>query len=247
VIKKPVLTLNFHSINWPPEISNPFKPEMCTEETEETEKQTNRGTEELKSCTSETRAAFHSPINCIEDTLRVSIPNKKRENNALLFKLARAIKTLEVKGENFDLPQLESIFDEWYKRSREFLRDGQTREEYFVEFMNACERAKFPLGGAKVAEAWAKAESQPPPSEAMKFENPKIRLLIAFLKELQVMAGTQPFFITLRDCAALLHQESHSTVDKWIGALRKLGYIKVAKPGNERHASRYFYIWSARG
>ena len=179
--------------------------------------------------------------------MRVSMPKMKRQNNALLFKLARAIKTVEKKGEKFDLAQLDTVFDVWYGQAKEFLKDGQTKEEYYMEFMNACEKAKFPLGGVKVAEAWAKAKSQPLPSEAMKFENPKIRLLIAFLKELQVMAGTQPFFITLRDCAALLHQESHSTVDKWIGALRKLGYIKVAKPGNERHASRYFYIWSARG
>jgi hypothetical protein len=189
------------------------------------------------------RPHFHSTINSIEDALRVSMPNKKRENNALLFKLARAIKTLEVKGEKFDLARLESIFSEWHRRSEKFLREGQSREEYYLEFMNACERAKFPLGGVKVAEAWEKANSQPLPSEAMRFENPKLCLFVAFLKQLQEMAGAEPFFLTSRDGAHFLQLESHSIVDKWFGALRKLGYIKVAQPGNEHRATRYFYIW----
>jgi hypothetical protein len=175
------------------------------------------------------------------------MPNKKRENNALLFKLARAIKTLEKKGEKFDLARLDTVFDAWYGQAKKFLRDGQTKEEYYMEFMNACEKAKFPLGGGKVAEAWEKANSQPLPGEALRFENAKIRLLVAFLKNLQLMAGSKPFFITLRDCAALLQQESHTTVDRWMGALRKMGYIKVAQPGNERRATRYYYSWTARG
>lgn len=246
VIKKPVTTLEFHLLHWPPEIKNSFKMADCTEGTEETEEQTHRRTEELKSC-APVRAPFHSRINCIEDALQVSLPNKKRENNACLFKLARAIKTLEIKHEKkFDISQLERTFDEWYRRSEKFLRDGQDKESYYLEFMNACQRAKFPLGGVRVAEAWAKANSQPLPSEALRFENPKFQLLIAFLKELQAMAGSEPFFITLRDCAALLQQQSHSTVAVWLGALTKLGYIKVARAGNERKATRHLYIWAAR-
>ena len=37
VVKKPVMTLEFNSIRWPPEISNPPKTAECTEETEGTE------------------------------------------------------------------------------------------------------------------------------------------------------------------------------------------------------------------
>jgi hypothetical protein len=245
VTKKPVLTLEFNSLRWPPEISNPPKSAECTEETEETE--VTEVTEKLKSCSGEGRAPNHSLINCVEDALRVSMPHKKRENNACLFKLARAIKALEVKGERFDSPKLESVFDAWYRQSEKFLRDGRSREEYYLEFLYASEKARFPLGGVKLAEAWARAASQPLPSEATMWENPKLRLLIAFLKQLQETAGPEPFYITLRDCAAFLQQENHTTVFKWMAALTKLGYIKVAKPGNERQATRYFYIWSARG
>jgi hypothetical protein len=238
VTKKPVVTLEFHSLQWPPEISNPPKTAECTEDTEETEV-----TEELKSCSGVGRPPIHSLINCIEDALRVSMPHKKHENNACLFKLARAIKALEVKGEKFDSPKFESVFDAWFSQAKEFLRDGRSREDYYLEFMYACEKAKFPLGGVRVPEAWARATSQPLPREAMNWDNPKLRLLIAFLKQLQEMAGPEPFYITLRDCAAFLQQESHTTVFKWMAALTRLGYIKVAKPGNEHQATRYFYIW----
>ena len=114
-----------------------------------------------------------------------------------------------------------------------------------MEFMNARKRAKYPFGGEKVGKAWAKANSQPLPKEARDFENPKIQILVAFLKELQVMAGEEPFFITLRDCAALLQDVTHTTVAKWFGALMTLGYIMVAEPGNKHRATRYFYIWPA--
>ena len=303
VTKEPVVKLEFQSISWPPDISNPIELKQCTEEpespeeteepewpddtecpeeteepeypdetewadeqmgqkvqmnrgdggsrgtesTEETEDQKNRRTEELKSYSAERCALSYPTINCVEDALRLCVPTKKHQNNALLFNLARAVKSVEAKqGKNFAPLELESIFDEWYNRAKKCLRDGQTREDYLIEFMNACEKAKFPLDGMKVAKAWEKANLQPLPSEALRFENPKLRLLTAFLKQLQVMAGTEPFFITMRDCAALLQIESHSTVDVMLGALRKMGYIRVAKAGNEHRATRYLYVWSAQ-
>ncbi len=243
VVKKPVVRVEFASIQWPTEISNPFQAGDCTEETEERKIQKSISTEELKSSALLVRSLFHSSINSIEDALRVSMPTKKRENNALLFKLARAVKTLEVKGHTFGLPELEAVFDQWHTRAEKFLREGRTREDYYLEFMNACQRAKFPLGGVKVAEAWAKAKTEPLPSEATNFTNPELRLLVAFLKQLQAMQGAEPFFITYRDCAALLGHKTHSTAATWLGALARLQYIRIAQPGNEHQATRYFYVW----
>ena len=240
VVKRKAVEMNFNSIEWPVEIAS--KP-TAAKYTEEQKIQKNRSPDELKSSACKVRPGFHSTVNCIDDALRVSMPNRKRENNACLFKLARAIKTLEVRGQTFDLPKLEAVFGRWYAQAREFLREGQTKEDYYLEFMNACQRAKFPLGGAFVAAAWEQAKSQPLPAEAMKFEKPDMRLLIAFLKQMQVMRGVEPFFITYRDCAALLGHKTHSTVATWLGALAKLKYIRVPLPGNERQATRYFYIW----
>jgi hypothetical protein len=186
---------------------------------------------------------FHSTINTVEDALRISMPSKKGQNNALLFKLARAILTLTRKGQHFEQAELDAIFDSWYKRAHEFLREGQTKEAYYLEFLNACQRAKYPLGSAKIAEAWENAKSQPLPEEAKKFEDQGLRLLVAFLKQMQIQAGQKPFYITYRDCAALIGHPSHTTVVKWFGALTQLKYIRVAEAGNETRATRYLYIW----
>lgn len=241
VVKTPVITIELDSLCWPPEIVNPFKDSQCTEETEETEG--TEETEELKSSSPRARL-FRSSINCIEDAVQVSLPSKKHENNNCLFTLARAIKTLEKKGQTFEPCQLQEVFEQWYVRSEQFLRDGQSKEEYYLEFMNAYQRAKFPLGGRRLSEAWERASSQPLPDEATKFQNPKLRLLIAFLKQLQLMAGDKPFYATSRDCAAFLEQKTHSTAYMWLGALTTMGYIKVVEPGNDHKATRYRYIWS---
>ena len=247
VVRQSAVAVDFTSLRWPDEIAN--KPTLAnyTEEQKHQKIQKPRGTEELKSCACVAPSSFYCAICTIEDAVRVALPNKKRENNACLFKLARAIKTLEVKGQIFDLPKLESVFNQWHTEAHEFLREGQTKEDYYLEFMNACQRAKFPLGGAKVATAFEQAKTQPFPAESMRFENPDMRLLIAFLKQMQAMQGAEPFFITVRDCAALLGHKTHATAQTWLGALTKLKFIRVAQPGNTRQATRYFYVWVDNG
>lgn len=253
VVKQTVMEIEFNSISWPGETNRPALTPSKAEggDPEEQKVQKPRGTDELKSsgelkksllCSSV--PLFFCSISTIEDALRISMPSKKQENNALLFKLARAIKALELKGQTFGTPELKTAFDQWYGRARLFLREGQTKEDYWFEFLNACQRAKFPLGGVKLAQAWDKAKSDPLPPEAMTFDNPEMRMLVAFLKQLQTIQGAEPFFITYRDCAALLGHKTHSTVATWLGALTKLNYIRVAHPGNERQATRYFYIWN---
>lgn len=244
VVNKPAMTMDFDSLRWPDGIINPFQERDWTEDTEDTEDLKNRRVRRTEEPKSSVFLGFvYSKINTVEDALLVAMPVRERENNQLLFKLARAIKTLELKGQVFGIPELEAVFDRWYAQAREFLRNGQTKEDYYLEFMNACEKAKFPLGSVKVGEAWARAKSQPLPEEAMRFTNPDMRLLIAFLKHLQILVGDEPLFVTYRDCASLLGHKSHSTVETWIGALAKLKYIRFGERGNEHRANRYYYIW----
>jgi hypothetical protein len=70
-----------------------------------------------------------------------------------------------------------------------------------------------------------------------------MRLLIALLKQLQAQQGGEPFWLTSRDGATLLGHKAHTTVAMWLGALTKLGFIRIAQPGNEHLATRYNYVW----
>ena len=182
------------------------------------------------------------PVRTLEDLFRCSLPTKRQENNKLLFLLARGVKALEAQEGKVTGKQLQNVFDQWHARATDFLRPGQTKEEYFVEFLNAYQRAKFPLGGKAIAQAWKLAQEQPLPSEALQFENPRLRLLVAFCRQLQILNGSEPFFLSCRVCQGVLEQESHTTAAKWLQALCAMRIIKEIEKGKNLRSSRYRYL-----
>ena len=60
-------------------------------------------------------------------------------------------------------------------------------------------------------------------------------------RQLQIEAGTNPFFLDGRSAAKVLGQP-HETVASWLRALRRLEVIALDKKGRRGHASRYRYI-----
>jgi hypothetical protein len=140
----------------------------------------------------------------------------------------------------------DEVFELWHQRAKQFLRPGHTKEEYYIEFMNACHRAKVPLGSQMVATAWERAKQNPLPlpAKAAAWENQERKLLLAFLREMQTAAGDNPFFVAggLRACAKLLGHQNHSTVEKWLGAFCQLKFLKAVKKGDSHHATRFRYL-----
>jgi hypothetical protein len=233
--------LEFRSIVWPPEIVNPPTLYLggvgCTEETEETE--VTEGTNDTEVIST---GLLLSPIQTIEDALRVSMPSKVHENNRCLFTLARAVKALERQRGNFSPKQLKDVFDQWHTRHAAFLRPGQAKEDYMMEFFSAYRGAKFPLGSVIIPRAWKLAQEQPLPREAGQFESRKIQLLVALCRQLQIIAGKEPFFLSARTCQRLFRHESHSLAAKWLRGLIVLGILSEVKKGTGLHASRYRYL-----
>ena len=182
-----------------------------------------------------------------EDVLRLCVPTKVRHNNELLFKLARGILNLErLEQRPYSLPQCLDVFNEWYKRSLPFLRPGQSRDSYLAEFMNATKRAKTPLGGNTIDEAWNLAQSEPLPPEAKMFEEERNQHLVGFCFQLQRLNGDQPFFLSSRVCQRLLGLDTAHEATKWLTALQVMGIIELVEKGNARRASRYRYVPVAR-
>jgi len=178
----------------------------------------------------------------LEDAIRYSAPIRKQENNHLLFVLARGVKALEAQKDKFTPKQLREAFDRWYTGAFPFLRAEQTKEEYFVEFLNGYRRAKYPLGSKAIPQAWKSAQDEPLPAEAMQFENLKLRLLVALCRQLQILAGNKPFYLSSRVCQSLLEHESHTTAAKWLQSLCALQIIEEVEKGNTRRATRYRYL-----
>ena len=88
------------------------------------------------------------------------------------------------------------------------------------------------------------ARNNPPPPEAAKFQDDQITLLISVLRELQLLHGNKPFFLSCRKAAELLEVKSYKTMNRRLIALEVDGIIKVVCRGGPKtnKANRYRYL-----
>jgi hypothetical protein len=234
IVRSPAMLIDFSVISWPALVANPptSSSRECTEETEDTD-----ATEDTEVIGS---VSASGSVKTEEDALRLSAPSATHENNHKLFILARCIKALERGRAKYDRKDLLRVFNRWHEQNQ-FLDPAQTKEDYMIEFFNAHKRAKHPMGGDTIPNAWKAANSKPLPPEAGDFENPKMKLLIAFCYQLQLIAGSKPFYLSSRTRQRLLEQESHTPAAKWLGALCGFGVLVEVEKGNTKRAIRYGY------
>jgi hypothetical protein len=171
------------------------------------------------------------------------LPSAVHETNALFFLMGRRALDIEKTNQRrLTTQQLKLAFNLWFDRSRpEFL--SQTREEYFVEFCRIRSYVKKGLNEEDpVQTAWRLAKIRPLPPEAMDFEDPKIRQLIALCFQLQSQAGRGTFFLSSHSAASLLEKEP-AQVWRWLHALEGAGTILCVKRGDPklRLATEYRY------
>ncbi len=178
-----------------------------------------------------------------------AIPAKAHENNARLFTLARSVLAVEKGlGRKFSYEELRTAFAEWYRRvaSKGLLREGQSRDEYWMEFMRGLENAKYPLGEGTLPAAWEAAQRGPPPKIAEQFEDPAVRRLVALCRELQRAAGDKPFYLSCRIAQGLLNLPTHRKANDWLRALasKRVKIIEEVEKGSAKthHASRFRYL-----
>jgi hypothetical protein len=255
------LVVEFSSIVWPPEISKPPKletqlPASDTERQSDgvTELQSNRETDVTDDTdaiiaggvVSKALSPLSEPVcRTIDDAVQLALPDKAHQNNDRLFTLARAVKTLEIQSGKFTPAQLRDVFSRWFKRATEFLRPEQTRDEYMTQFLNAYDSAKIPLGDGAITQAWKQAQEKPLPPEAVEnFEDQNLRLVVALCRELQIMAGQEPFYLSARTVQRLTKQESHATAARWLRSLCVLKILDETEKGCGNRASRYRFKFS---
>jgi len=123
--------------------------------------------------------------------------------------------------------------------SQPFLRVGH---DYFTEFLAKLDCVTIPKGEALQA-AFERAKRREPPSKVLVIPNEQVRLLAGVCRELQEMAGNQPFMLCQSSVAKLFGHSSHRNMSNWIRALRTLKVLKPAEAAIPRvRAARYFYV-----
>ena len=242
------LVVEFPSIIWPKEISNPPKletqlPVTATEEAEDTE-----DTDDTKeSEESEEVGVWVFSVNSVEDALRASTPTDIHQNYRLAMVLARAVKALEKQaGKSFTPEQHRDIHKKWLARAAQFLRPGQTNEDYFMEYLNAYKLAKFPLGSVVLAQAVEAAKKNPIQPTALAWtDNPDVRLLAAICRELQIIHGSEPFYLSGRMVQKIFKHDNHATGAKWLRSFCVMQVLDELEKGKGVRASRYRFNFAS--
>jgi hypothetical protein len=171
---------------------------------------------------------------------RPYVLKKRHSSNKMLHELAREIKGVEKKrGKKLTVTQYKAIFDKWEAASLPFLRAGH---DYFTELLAKLNCVTVPKGETLRA-AFERAKAKPPPAKILALPNIQVRLFASLCRELQEIAGDQPFMLCQMSVAKLFGHSSHRTISNWIRALKTLGVLKLAEATipNAR-AARYFYV-----
>ncbi len=247
------MAVAFSRIVWPSEISvPPCLPNILpkadwtevTEVTEDTDVAEVAEVAEAADVIVEQSVGGFSLVCSVDEAVNRCLPNKIHENNIRLFDLARALLTLTGQGVDFDHDE---VFDAWHKKAEPFLRPELKKEDYFLEFLKACHRARVPLGSARVTAAWERANQNllPLPPKVMAIQKPGFQLLCAFYREMQAGEGVgKVWFVAggLRACAKLLGHKHHSTVETWTAAMHTMKVLKTIQKGDAHHSTRFVYL-----
>ena len=164
---------------------------------------------------------------------------KAHTSNRSLHELAREIRGVEKRrGKKLKAAQYKLIFDKWESASQPFLRAGH---DYFTDLLAKLDSVTVPKGETLKA-AFERAKTKPPPAKVLIHQNTEVRLLASLCRELQEMAGDQPFMLCQMSVAHLFGHSSHRTISNWIKVLKILDMLKVAEPWSWGKAARYFYV-----
>ena len=237
--------IEYRAIVWPEGLT---VPRLKRDFTEHRKQQSKRASEPLSSGAPE--QTEHSSDGALEAVLASSvilavqsaIPKANHQNNPLLFQLARSLRDIERKiGRALSSAELKKVFELWAEAAQPFWRAGQSWDEYWFEFLDACDRARLGLEENPLPKAWETAQRAEPPHEAVAaVTDPRLRLLISFCREMQIMSGTRPFFIPTRWLGER-YGVSHSQAALWLRGLRLSRILVVATAGTETRCPRYFY------
>ena len=162
---------------------------------------------------------------------------KKQTSNKLLHELAREVKGVEKsRGKRLSAAQYETIYNKWEAASRPYLRPAV---DYFTEFLAKLDCVRVPKGETLKA-AYDRAKGKSPPNILLCHPNPDVRLFASLCRELQEMAGDQPFMLCQMSVARLFNHSHHRNISNWIRALKTLSLLTVAQQWKLGRSTRYF-------
>jgi bifunctional DNA primase/polymerase-like protein len=177
----------------------------------------------------------------VEERISQTLPSGEGQRNRCLFEFARLLQGLARYAEANPC-SLKPIVREWHRRALPFILTKPFDTTWF-EFLNAWPQIKYPTGTGPLDQALRRASEQPLPPAALEYEDPKVRLLVALVAELQRMAGEKPFFLDCRSAGRLIGV-GHTQANLFLRGLVADGVLELGQKGGweTKKASEYRYL-----
>ena len=181
-------------------------------------------------------------VKTLPEAVQLSLKDGFRED--CLFVYARALKAFEITtGIKLQPSELDTAFCLWWQTAStsKFLPAEADLDEYRFEFGDAFAKAKSPLGSNPLVEAIRRADTNPLPLIASRYNNPKIRRLVGVCFQLQRLAGDNPFFLSFRSAAKVIDKKTLNSASQCMNGLVRDGILSITTKGTPggRRATRF--------
>lgn len=167
-----------------------------------------------------------------------TLPGSEGHRNRLLLQLARQLKGVpELAG--LEPSELRPVIDEWHRQALPAIGTKDFAVTWH-DFRVAWGNVKFPAGTGPLEEIYAVALRQMP-AIASGYRTAGVRHLIALCRELQVVAGDDPFWLSCRAAAGVL-KTPPTNAHRWLWRLIHDQVIDLVTPGSRGRAAEYRYL-----
>lgn len=175
----------------------------------------------------------------VELAIAKTLPTGPGQRNRALFEFARHLKAIPALADA-DVAALKPYVIKWHAAALPYIATKEFAESW-LDFANAWKAAKHAAGKEPIAIIFKQALAAPMPAAALQYDEPKLRQLVAFCRELQRTAGEQPFFLACRTGEERLGVP-YSTVSRWLQLLRLDNVLSEVTKGKRGKASEYRYL-----
>ncbi len=177
----------------------------------------------------------------VEEAIKATLPTRAGERNRRVFDYARRLKGIQGLA-GADWATLRPLVRRWHDAALPVIQT-KAFEETWSDFITAWGRIETPFNPTLMEDAlqWAREN----PVAGLDYEHPALRDLVGLCRELQLLHGDKPFFLSCRKAGEVLGVD-HRKANAWLNMLEADGWITAIIKGREGKnywkATRYQYL-----
>lgn len=175
------------------------------------------------------------------DLIAQTLPSGVGTRRKCLFNLARRIRSTSNWCQR-PIPELKSLVQAWHAQALPYI-STKPFDETWADFVEAYGNVDLSRCGDTAMECLIRADSKQLPPEAMRYDSPLARRLVALCGELSRTSSDGVFYLSCRKAAAVLSVSDYKQVARLLKMLCADGVLTETEHGgpHSNRASRYRY------